>query len=125
MGLSTLPVIHRQVQCVVKNILALILLDMMSHRAYRRMAHIIITKGLGKKVFNTEGSLVLITTSVYLITPGLGKKVSTTRGSLVLSTTGMYLITPGMGKKVSTTRGSLVLYTPSMRVPTSSRGRVT
>ena len=102
MGLSTLPVIHRQVQCVVKNILALILLDMMSHRAYRRMAHIITTKG----------SLVLITTSVYLITPGLGKKVSTTRGSLVLITTSMYLITPGMGVRV---------YTPSMRVPTSSR----
>ena len=88
---------------------------MMSHRAYRRMAHIIITKG----------RLVLITTSVYLITPGLGKKVSTTRGSLVLSTTGIYWITPGMRKKVSITRGSLVLYTPSMRVPTSSKGRVT
>ena len=85
---------------------------MRSHRAYRRMAHII----------TTRGSLVLNTTSVYQITPGLGKKVSTTRGSLVLITTSVYLITPRMGKKVSTSSRGLGVkdYTPSMKVTTSS-----
>ena len=86
--LSTLPVIHRQVQCVVENILALISLDMMSHRAFRRMAHII----------TTRGSLMFITPSVYLTTPGTGKKVSTTRGSLVLYTPSMRVPTSSRGR---------------------------
>ena len=90
------------------------------HRAYRRRAQIITTKG----------RLVLNTTSVYQITPGLGKKVSTTRvgmrvptpKSLVLITTSIYLINPGMGKKVSTSSRGLGVkdYTPSMKVTTSS-----
>ena len=98
-----LRITPRQVQCVVLYMLALISLDMGSYREYRRMALLITTKG----------SLVLITTCMYLTNTGMGERVSTTnRGqyspnmggvppsSLMVFYTSMNLTCTGLGVTV-------------------------